>query len=153
MLVFSQKALRLHKDVRRFSRLCKSYFLQTIPSRFCEPSIFLDVFCVADITILPVFLQLILVYGLLDRISSETVKRIYQTNFPFFGVFAVCQHLLKVFTVIVCTRHNAVDIFVNDIPIVSRRKFIANSKLTFDRLLGLSVARITSINYTIFHSN
>ena len=60
---------------------------------------------------------------------------------------AVCYHLLKGKTVIVCSRHRAVDISIKYDYAFILCVFFADTQLSFDRLLGLIVARISCVNY------
>lgn len=66
---------------------------------------------------------------------------------------AVCYHLLKGKTVIVCSRHRAVDISIKYDYAFILCVFFADTQLSFDRLFGLIVARISCVNNCCFHNS
>ena len=65
---------------------------------------------------------------------------------------AVLQHTLKIRTQVVCARHRSVYVSIHDEDIIVFCILFANTKLTFDRLLGLAIAGITCVNNCFFHT-
>ena len=84
-------------------------------------------------------------------ITGEPIKFVNEDEVPGFFV-AVFEHLLEGFAVVVGAGHGAVDIRIDDNDVVAFGKFVADSLLPFDGLLGLAVTRITQILHGCFHS-
>ena len=67
-------------------------------------------------------------------------------QFPFFTI-TVLDHLLKIRTIVVCTRHGTVDICAKYQNVIFLSILLAHSELPFDRLLGLVIRTVTGIYY------
>lgn len=90
-----------------------------------------------------VFLQPLLIDGNFDGVSAESIKGINEHDIPDLWLIAVAEHSLKFRPMVVCSRHSTVNVGVYDFQIVSFRKFIADTQLSFNGLLGLPFARIS----------
>ena len=64
---------------------------------------------------------------------------------------AVYYHLFECGTIIVCTRHCSINIRVYNYYFVFVCIIATYAKLSFNRLLGLTVAAVASIDYGSFH--
>ena len=90
------------------------------------------------------------VYYRFKLVAREPIKFVNDKVLPLFAA-AVFQHFLKCDTVVVCSRHSAVDIGVDYEYIVVLSILSTHTKLSFNRLFGLAIAGITGINNCFFH--
>ena len=86
---------------------------------------------------LMIFLDFLLVDGNLNGIAPETVDGIHEDNIPRHGFCAVGKHLLEGRTLVVSSRHGAVDIGIDDFQPVLSGISLADVQLTFDGLVVL----------------
>ena len=102
-----------------------------------------DYFC-------PVIFELFFVHCHFILIARKTIQFIDNNIRPFFSI-AILNHTLKIRTVIVRARHSTVDISIQNQNIIFLRIFFTDTKLTFDRLLCLTVRRIPRIDDCCFY--
>ena len=84
-------------------------------------------------------------HGHLVLVTGEAVKLVDQ-NVVLRSLGTVSQHTLKVTAIVIRTGHSSVNVGIHDDDLVSLRVFLTNAKLTFNGLLGLGVAGISSVN-------
>ncbi len=75
-----------------------------------------------------------------------TNKFLYENVIPF-PLFAVFHHTLEVGTVVIGSRHGAVDVCCEDENVVPLCIFAADTDLTFYGLLRLIVGRVTGVDH------
>ena len=97
-----------------------------------------------------VLFQSMLVDRRLVLVAGEPVKLIDENDLPLM-LGTVQQHTLKIRAHIVGSRHSTVDIGIHDQNIICLGIVFTDAQLSFDRLLALAIAAVTSIDNCFFH--
>ena len=88
----------------------------------------------------------------LDAVTGETVSLVDYNILPLLPR-GVPNHFLERKAVIVCTRHGAVYILIQNHETVVFGELLADGELTLDGLLCLTFGRVSRVNDRFFHRN